>query len=829
MKVGQIFILVCVLLGLSTLTSCSPLPETEQPEQAAYYVLNEASPLGQTFVADQRGLTAVDFYFKRTNQSDGRVKFTLRNSPDDPTEIASDLVAIQSINDLGFFRFTFPPQADSFNHDYYASLEVIGQGRLRVGSGAPSSYIDGSLYKAGESQDAQATFRLAYAPVQLAFGLIQLGVSWVRLLGAGAFLFALPGWGISRWLWPEWKETPGAVKLALSGGISLCLYPLLFLWTHLVGLNLGPFYAWLPPLLGALLLLIKIQPNLGGLRTGSLQKFIRSNLSPAKFKPIFSATNLAYILVTLAIFGARFWVVKSLEIPLWGDSYQHTVIAQLLVQHNGLFDSWRPFADLNSFTYHFGFHSLVAVFHWLTGLAMPASTLWVGQVLNCLAILSLVPLALKIFDHPWTGIICLTIAGMLLPMPMSYLNWGRYTQLAGQVILPVAVLLIWRVFEKEHIGWPLIILGWLSLSGLALTHYRILFVALVFLLVLLITSLRRIRISSLLSHALILGAGSFLLFIPWFFNLFAGKLFVILQGHLAPSSAAAADFLAEYNSVGAFSNYLPAWAWVALGLSFGLQIFQRNRTGILIGLWWLANFLFANPALIGLPGTGALSNFAILIALYIPAGLLISASIVPLAKLMDEKLISASSRMTQWTAQYAPMGLLVILVGLSFWGTLTRIQDVQISSHALVTRPDVRAASWIQNHTEPGARFFVNSFFAYGGTSVVGSDGGWWLPLLADRATNLPPLNYSAESSFQPDYRERINGLVEIVLTEGIEDPQVYALLRDHNITHVYLGQLQGRVNNPNPGLNAGTLVSSPLYRLVYHQDQVWIFELVEQ
>ncbi len=175
------------------------------------------------------------------------------------------------------------------------------------------------------------------------------------------------------------------------------------------------------------------------------------------------------------------------------------------------------------------------------------------------------------------------------------------------------------------------------------------------------------------------------------------------------------------------------------------------------------------------------------------------------------------------------MGLLVILAGLSFWGTLARIQDVQISSHALVTRPDLRAASWIRNHTEPGARFYVNSFFAYGGTSVVGSDGGWWLPLLAERATNLPPLNYSAESSFNPDYREQINGLVEIVLTEGIEDPQVYAQLRDLGITHVYLGQLQGRVNNPNPGLNAETLVSSPLYRPVYHQDQVWIFELVEQ
>jgi hypothetical protein len=47
-------------------------------------------------------------------------------------------------------------------------------------------------------------------------------------------------------------------------------------------------------------------------------------------------------------------------------------------------------------------------------------------------------------------------------------------------------------------------------------------------------------------------------------------------------------------------------------------------------------------------------------------------------------------------------------------------------------------------------------------------------------------------------------------------------------VTHVYIGQRQGAVNNPEPGvLDPDELLASPSYRLLYHQDGVWIFELV--
>ncbi|MFN2280805.1 MAG: hypothetical protein ACK2TZ_03005, partial [Anaerolineales bacterium] len=74
--------------------------------------------------------------------------------------------------------------------------------------------------------------------------------------------------------------------------------------------------------------------------------------------------RLALLFTIALIIAVRFWVIRSLDAPMWGDSYQHTMIAQLIVDHGGLFDSWQPYAEMTTFTYHFGFHSLVAVFHW---------------------------------------------------------------------------------------------------------------------------------------------------------------------------------------------------------------------------------------------------------------------------------------------------------------------------------------------------------------------------------------------------------------------------------------------------------------------------------
>jgi hypothetical protein len=172
---------------------------------------------------------------------------------------------------------------------------------------------------------------------------------------------------------------------------------------------------------------------------------------------------------------------------------------------------------------------------------------------------------------------------------------------------------------------------------------------------------------------------------------------------------------------------------------------------------------------------------------------------------------------------------LVALAALALWGAGQRLGDLTVAQQALVTRPDLRAADWIRANTPQDARFLVNSFFAYGGASVVGSDGGWWLPLTAGRQTTQPPLLYGTERGPRPDYRLWVNALPTALQQKRVDDPEVLAMLRERGITHIYVGQRQGRVNYSGPvALEPQQLLDSPHFRPIYHQDRVWVFEIVQ-
>ncbi len=369
---------------------------------------------------------------------------------------------------------------------------------------------------------------------------------WLVYLLAVLWLFVLPGWGLLSLLYTDWSAQFWLAKIALAAGLSLALYPLLFLWTYLLGLRLGVAYAWLPGLLGIAIVAFR---QVQRYRSGKLSfrwRWQRENLLP----------DLTLLFLLGLLVFSRLWIIRGLDYPLWGDSYQHTLIAQLLVDNRGLFDNWLPYAALSSFTYHFGFHSLVAVFHWLTGLPLPAATLWTGQIVNLLALLTLAPLAVRLGRSRWAAVVALLVAGLLSPMPQAYLNWGRYTQLAGQAILPVAVFLAIALLEKRSLDKSLLAILALLLGGLALSHYRILIFAALFFVAYFLFNARRQDALSLLLKIAWLALAALLLCLPWLVNGFSGGIPAIAAAQLSTPVSQLSTFAAQYNAIGGIGDYL---------------------------------------------------------------------------------------------------------------------------------------------------------------------------------------------------------------------------------------------------------------------------------
>jgi hypothetical protein len=533
---------------------------------------------------------------------------------------------------------------------------------------------------------------------------------------------------------------------------------------------------------------------------------------------------------------------------MWGDSYQHTMIAQLLVDNNGLFDSWTPYTELQTFTYHFGFHTLAAVFHWITNMPLPQSILLVGQILNGLAVLALFPLAARLGKNQWAGVAAILIAGVLSPMPMFYTNWGRYTQLAGQVILPITIWLIWTFLfsstKNDHTGksrrfrifsilsesdWRLFSLSVLTLSGLALTHYRILIFAILFFPTAFFFQLQNKQLKPFIVRTICLGVSLGILFLPWFVHVYSGEILAIFSTQVTTLPSPASSTTLPSSTIGNLFTFLPAMLWLLLPLAIGWGLWLREKEVALFSLWWFIILLAANPNWIGLPGVGSLDAFAYFIAAYIPAGILLGASAGWGIDHLQNKITKEKARTSH------PINLLGFVSILSFlgvfflglWGARQRIDDIQPFKFALATRPDLKAANWIAMNIDQDAHFLVNSFFAYNDTVVVGSDAGWWLPLLAHRSTTLPPLNYSVEVGPRPNYRLWINKLTRMIQEKGVDHPDVLRTLQDRDVTHIYIGQQQGSVNNSGFRLDINTLIDSPHFRPIYHQDRVWIFEII--
>ena len=500
---------------------------------------------------------------------------------------------------------------------------------------------------------------------------------------------------------------------------------------------------------------------------------------------------LAALALTVLV---RCWVVRALEYPLWGDSLHHTEIVQLLLDHGGLFQNWAPYAELDTFTYHFGFHSLAAVFAWLTGRPAAEAVLWTGQALNVLAVVALVPLAARFTPNRWAAVGVVVAAGLLAPMPMHYVNWGRYTQLAGQVILPVAMYFVAAAVDAPPPGRRLLLGAGLTLAGLALTHYRLIFLAGVFLVAAVIGRRPSGPWRSRLGQLVGLGVFSGVLFLPWFVNTLAGQITRTFAAWLATPAAQTAAVVRDTNVVGDLSAYLPLSLWLAAGGALAWALWRRRAEAVTWLLWLGGALVITNPQWLGLPGEGLITNFVLLLFAYGPAAVLAGA-----------------------------------LLGLGVWGAAQRASQLTPLQSQLVTRPDVRAAAWLRANTAPEARIGISGFLAYGGTIAVGADGGWWLPLLAGRATTVPPITYVVERMSRSDGVARVNALMELVAERGWADPAVLAEARAEGVRYIYFGQRQGRVNNPEGAADPAALLDRPELQLVYRQDHVWIFAVLER
>jgi hypothetical protein len=348
-------------------------------------------------------------------------------------------------------------------------------------------------------------------------------------------------------------------------------------------------------------------------------------------------------------------------------------------------------------------------------------------------------------------------------------------------------------------------------------------------------------IHAVLNSLVIAGFGLFL-FIPWITRLGNGEL-VSAVGAGVANAAPLTELLADFQlwrEITLFGS--PVLFLFGLG-GFAVAVFRRRWMVASLVLWYLVLFAYVAGKVIRLPGANMMQNFTILLGIYIPLSLLAGyltgqiASLFGLSTVQSSDSIDSpsdgedhgrlSSLRSNSRTQAASRYLFVVLIlVMACWGAYQQRGVLKPGTFSLVMQPDMKAMQWIRQNTTSQDRFLVEGYRIYDGASIVGSDAGWWIPLLSGRSNTIPPQYAILNERPDPaDYTQRMVDLVATLENNPPASPEGLRRLCQEGITYAYIGQSHGEVGYGATQLfSAEELERSAAFRQVYGQDRVQIF-----
>ncbi len=671
------------------------------------------------------------------------------------------------------------------------------------------------------------------SPTYLELGSVLISVIW---------RFVLPGY-----LWSVIGRTPYSrdrgVAGALSLGVGIAFWPVLLLWTTSAGFSLPPVVTQvLIILMGAAGFLFFWFRHASSFRWRDLVNRLGS-----------STTSLIWTLLTLFLFAATFWTrfshSRNIVLPNWVDSVHHGMIVRLIVDQGKVPESFAPFLPAESqFAYHWGYHSLVAWLAWARGSVDSFDAIHLmlvsGQVWSMCAVLMLYAAGRVAFGSRRAGIWVAILGGLVSWFPAYYISWGRYTHLAGVLLLAPASISLWKLHLAER-RWQIWILTTaLLVAGLVLVHIRVAFFFVTLALVM-AGYLCWQRTWRSLARWSLSGGVALVLCAPWLWRLINTSR----VSHRVIVSEGAQQAWANQNAITWQLVWVPgmnevfalataglsgilSWGdppqWIILGGSIWLLIviaaanlygwlrFVKRepnrrlpalpiRPLLLVLCWFLVTTLILNLDFFGLPTLGFMSNDAAVITLFAPVSMIAGGLVAWVFGMLMPR-------------QYAMIAMLLIALLVGGWGSY-QMREIVNPTTTLAQPEDLQALRWIRENVPPDARFAVNTR-RWLGSTYAGTDSGYWIPILSERASILPPSLYI--TAVPREQAVAMNQLFETwSQVQHVDDPNLRSELRAIGVTHLYLGSNGGHLVPEN-------FRNRPYLTPLYAQGGVEIYRLEE-
>jgi hypothetical protein len=805
----------------------------------------ETYTVGQTFVSQRPRLCAIEAAWDPTTEPPGPLVLSLRPSPESAQALAHAEIQPETQQGQAMIRWRFPPLPNSKGQSFYFEIsapQATVDHPLKLHAMSNNIYKPGQAHANGIPRTGDLTFYTFYDySVALLLQDVFKGLTRLWLIFPFIALFIAPGYLLLQ-LWPSARRTFDIWSyIGMAFGLSLAISPWILLWVTQLGGTLLPLATHLLYWGCATVMLIHLifhgvrpfgqdrrSPYVSARRpstnedTHTTNEDVHMTNEGTRNPTDMQRDGLLLALILGAGLVVRLLAIRDLAFPAWVDSVHHALLTRLIYERGQVPTTYAPYIPATPATYHYGFQAHVALFMRLSGLDLPQAMLWVGQCFNAGMALQVYLLARWLTQRRWTALFAAFCVAILGTMPAFYVTWGRYTQLAGLLILPVALILSVEtvksndadVFKAPRASKTLrrATLTTLTLAGLILTHYRVFAFYVCFVgawwLVNTLSKLRqwRTHLQVILSYTS-MGIAAILLLMPWIWEVARQLWLPAVSEWSQQDTGVTWDFSWRYVS-GGLDRYLLTLG--TLGLLVGLS---RLRYGIkrgyfagVVSVWMSAMFVITNPSRFRLPGEGLINNVTMLITWFIPMAI---GSGFLLDTLVERWRDALSPRLWPWGIGFLSV-VLLILSGIGIHRQITVVEPQNL----FALQADREALTWVQTHTPPESHFYINTQ-PWQNQIYVGSDGGYWIAPLAGRTTVTPPALYPLSHLDNP-----VQKITELAQRgeAAVSDPaQLAKVLHEADAHYVYIGALGG-------SLDPDVLRAAPMFDLRYENERVTIF-----
>ncbi|MBN1921493.1 MAG: hypothetical protein JW892_09625 [Anaerolineae bacterium] len=785
-------IIVWVLVAC-LLTGCSDLVDHAQDGVSldCEVELVAGTSVGQTFVARHGGLDAVEISLRPESDAKGELILHLCTSPTCSENLVIASLAFTPGAQTGIYRFDFSPILNSHTRYFYAFWEPGKDfsGTIHVPCAEAERYVDGALYSDHVPMPAQAVFRLSYAPEFILLDLLQMVAGWLGYGLASITLLFFSGYILTR----GWARHAGAdftATLVMSSALALAVWMALLLWANLLSMTLS---AW------------AVRGLVGIAGVGGALTFLRDREMWRKRSYWLGESPVVTAILWLCVLGAigfRLFVGRSLVMLPGSDTYHHTLIAKLFEEQGGLPNTYQPYAPLVSFSYHFGFHSIIALFRWVFGTELLLTTKTVALVLNGAIAATAAFLSERITGNRKTGVVVALLVGLIIVSPFCLLRWGRFTQTAGMFFLPLAVLPFLARDERRSslLVWALLI------AALVFAHNREAFFAMILLGIVAIPRLLR-REWMVLHDWLWMGIFAVLIALPW--------LVRIAWVQLDPQGLRVVyEIVGGYNDLSrlelpvlSFITNIPVLALFVMGAVATLLDREYLEDWILV--FWTLALVAGGVLYFQLTGSFHWDLKTSLLTLSVPVAVFLG---IRLTRLVAR--LQGAGRWVLWVAVLLLLGIGCVVAGVQ--------SPAVLNGGMIYLRPgDLIAMNWIETHTSPAALFVPNaSQVEWSPDWLIGSDAGYWLPLLAQRDTTLPPMIYAWETADASVLQQDLMNTHAILDAAAAQESLPSSVVCCTGVTHFI-------AYDNNWPMTAEDLLNTDTLELLYQQDRLQVFEVV--